>query len=120
MEEWRVSIIPKYEVSSLGNVRLTNTKKQLMPFYQNKYLAIGQHPRYKVHRLVCFAFHGTPASESLVVDHIDENRTNNASSNLRWVSRGENAKPRSEENIMKCRMGAMITNNRRWGTPVSV
>ncbi len=43
-----------------------------------------------VHRVVAFAFCGTPNSSNLVVDHIDTNRCNNRSSNLRWLTRLEN------------------------------
>ncbi len=43
-----------------------------------------------VHRVVCSAFHGPPPTEQHVVDHIDTNRANNHSLNLRWVSRLEN------------------------------
>ena len=43
-----------------------------------------------VHRIVAFAFLGTPESEKLVVDHIDTNRCNNRPENLCWVTRLEN------------------------------
>jgi hypothetical protein len=39
---------------------------------------------YKVHQLVCKAFHGLPPGENFTVDHIDRNRQNNKSSNLKW------------------------------------
>jgi hypothetical protein len=50
-------------------------------------MAISGH---KVHRIVAAAFHGEPPSSSYVVDHIDTNRRNNRSENLRWVTRLEN------------------------------
>ena len=43
-----------------------------------------------VHRIVATAFHGAQPSEKHVVDHIDTNRRNNRSENLRWVTRLEN------------------------------
>ena len=43
-----------------------------------------------VHRIVCTAFHGTPATAQHVVDHIDTNRANNRQENLRWVTKLEN------------------------------
>lgn len=51
------------------------------------YVVIGDQ---RVHRLVAMAFHGMPENESLVVDHIDENRQNNRPENLRWLTRLEN------------------------------
>lgn len=44
----------------------------------------------RVHRIVCTAYHGEPPTAQHVVDHIDTNRANNRSENLRWVTRLEN------------------------------
>ncbi len=51
------------------------------------YMLIGQE---RVHRIVCSAFHGAPVGEKNVADHIDTNRCNNHSDNLRWVTKLEN------------------------------
>lgn len=51
------------------------------------YMFIGQE---RVHRIVCWAFHGEPVGDRNVVDHIDTNRRNNRPENLRWVTRLEN------------------------------
>jgi hypothetical protein len=51
------------------------------------YMYIGSHV---VHRIVAFAFLGSPPSEKHVVDHIDTNRSNNRAENLRWVTRLDN------------------------------
>lgn len=53
----------------------------------SKYMFIASH---SVHRIVAHAFHGDPPSPEHVVDHIDTNRMNNRSDNLRWVTRLEN------------------------------
>ncbi len=50
-------------------------------------MLIGQE---RVHRIVCWAFHGEPIGDRNVVDHIDTNRRNNRPENLRWVTRLEN------------------------------
>lgn len=57
------------------------------PSSHDGYMAISGH---KVHRIVATAFHGEPPNKSYVVDHIDTNRRNNRSENLRWVTRLEN------------------------------
>lgn len=54
---------------------------------QDGYMSIGSK---KVHRIVAFAFLGSPSSEKHVVDHIDRNRANNRVENLRWLSPLEN------------------------------
>jgi hypothetical protein len=44
----------------------------------------------RVHRIVATAFHGAPPTKEHVCDHIDTNKRNNRSENLRWVTRLEN------------------------------
>ena len=45
---------------------------------------------YKVHRLVCEAFHGAPPEGSTVVLHLNEDGTDNRSENIRWGTQKEN------------------------------
>lgn len=45
---------------------------------------------YKVHRLVCEAFHGPAPFEGAVVMHLDEDARNNRPENLAWGSQREN------------------------------
>lgn len=65
---------------------------------------------YKVHRLVCFAFHPIEGKnilkdyDGLQVDHLDGNKTNNHASNLEWVTKEENIKRAYNTNLnKKCR-----------------
>jgi len=44
----------------------------------------------RVHRIVATAFHGEAPTSQHVVDHIDTNRRNNRSENLRWITKLEN------------------------------
>lgn len=48
----------------------------------------GKH--YKVARLVCEAFHGSPPFEGAVCMHLDENGKNNRPENLKWGTQKEN------------------------------
>ena len=45
---------------------------------------------YKIHRLVCEAFHGLPPDDKPIVIHIDEDATNNRPENLKWGTQKEN------------------------------
>lgn len=45
---------------------------------------------FKVHQLICEAFHGPKPFDTAVVLHLDEDPSNNAPENLRWGSRKEN------------------------------
>ena len=49
----------------------------------------GKRKHFKVHRLVCQAFHDNPENK-LDVNHINENKTDNRACNLEWSTRKEN------------------------------
>lgn len=92
MEEiWKKTYIPIWEVSNRGNVRNIKLNKILKPYEYNGYLFVGCNPKHRVHRLVCYAFHGPAPQYATHVDHIDANKTNNSSENLRWVEFFENS-----------------------------
>lgn len=46
---------------------------------------------HKVHQIVCRAFNGLPPESKPFVDHINRNKADNRSLNLRYVDRKENA-----------------------------
>lgn len=45
---------------------------------------------YKVHQLICAAFHGPKPFPKAVVIHLDENALNNRADNLKWGTQKEN------------------------------
>jgi hypothetical protein len=84
-----------YEVSNYGNVRNITTGK-IMKSSLNKdgYYIIDLYHNNKrktflLHRLVGKAFIDNPQNKSMI-DHIDNDRTNNNVNNLRWASNSEN------------------------------
>ena len=52
-----------------------------------------------VHQIVCEAFHGA-CPEGMEVRHLDDNKLNNAASNLQWGTRSENIQDRRTNGIM--------------------
>lgn len=67
---------------------------------------------YKVHRLICEAFHENPNGYP-EVDHIDRNRRNNRPENLRWASRQDNNRNTSSNDRSKARYGINSFEDRK-------
>ena len=103
-----------YQVSNLGNVRRLYVTKKYGSYYQikaksqdkiTKYYHVtltrkdGSQHTENIHRLVAKVFIPNPENKP-EVDHIDTVRTNNHVSNLRWVTRKENAY--NENTIKNC------------------
>jgi transposase-like protein len=94
-ERWRAIDGYGIEVSDLGGVRSSITKKPRKISYANGYKQIGVWHDYTgqgaigIHRLVMFAFAG-PCPAGKEVDHINGIRDDNRLSNLRYVTRSEN------------------------------
>lgn len=78
-----------YQVSNMGNVKSLISNKILKPAKNhNGYLYVcfskqGKHKHHKIHRLVAQAFIDNPNSYP-IINHRDENKTNNCVSNLEW------------------------------------
>lgn len=55
-----------------------------------RFIIIYKGKTYKVARLVCEAFHGSPPEDETYCLHIDENSANNRPDNLKWGTQKEN------------------------------
>ena len=88
----------RYAVSSEGRVKSfysCKKKKRGVPLIKKPgdargYLKVrlGENKSFSIHRLVALAFNANPENKC-EVDHIDGNRTNNRSTNLRWANSSE-------------------------------
>lgn len=102
-EEYRkIEGFEKYSVSNHGNVRNDETEQILKPrlrgvVYPYVCLCIdGIKYTKKIHRLVAQAFCENENNYNQV-DHIDQNKTNNNYTNLRWVSQSQNIRNRKKK-----------------------
>lgn len=77
----------KYAITEDGLVWSYKTNKYLKPHLNNKgYLTVELDTKeFKIHRLLALTYIPNPNNYK-VVHHKDENKTNNALSNLEWVS----------------------------------
>lgn len=106
IEKWKQYKDTNYQVSSLGRVYNTKTKRILKGTYKrNEYHSVqlsinGKTKTVMTHRLVAEMFCENPNNYN-IVDHIDRDKHNNRSDNLRWVSESENCQNIEERNQAK-------------------
>lgn len=103
-EEWKlIDGTEDYYISNLGRYKRITPKgeslrKQSIDKDGYCRLNIG-HKKLRTHRVVAEAF--IPNPDNLpVVDHLDNNKQNNKSSNLEWVTVQENTKRAGEDGLL--------------------
>jgi len=135
-EEWRpVPSIPGVIASSLGRVKFPDCSAAMpngnireyktKPVFGSKrkssktarheyYGVLYRGKNYKIHRLVCEAFHGVPVGDRTFVLHADDNALNNKPENLSWGTQKENLNASGFIEYCKSRTGenSPIAKNR--------
>lgn len=85
-----------YYVSNLGNIYSSSRGKKMIPYEKNGYYfthlySKGKSRNVYMHRLVAEHFVDNPNNLDFV-NHINENKKDNAYTNLEWVTRSQNLK----------------------------
>ena len=104
--EWRGSILPDYEVSECGDLRLRKNKSNMLAgkilkgwidkdgYREYKIHINGRGVTFYAHRLVLTAFLGPQPTPSHQCAHWDGDPINNHYTNLRWATPAENSADR--------------------------
>jgi hypothetical protein len=106
-----IPLIPGAKANSCGAIKLPDTEAQMpnggVRSYKTKWVfgvkrrasktarheyygILYRGKNYKVHRLVCEAFHGKAPFDGAVVIHLNENALDNRPINLKWGTQKEN------------------------------
>jgi hypothetical protein len=113
-----------YQVSNFGNVLSLNYKKtgkkSLLQFgyvrgYQQVYLSkLGKRKTISIHQLVAITFlNHKPCGFKIVVDHINNDKTDNRVENLQLITNRENCS-KDQKNKSSIYSGVHILNNNKW------
>lgn len=117
-EVWKeIKDFNKYQISNFGRVK-NNFGKILKPQLRHGYYDIGLYNKkyklspklIKIHRLVAEAFLPNPNNYS-IVNHKDENKTNNNVNNLEWCTQKYNVNYGKRNNKIRKRVLQFDLNN---------
>lgn len=72
-----------------GSLRIYGGQPTYGQWDGKRFIYVLKKKTYKVHRLICEAFHGTPKPGQVCM-HLDENSKNNSPTNLAWGTQKEN------------------------------
>ena len=87
-----------------GYADTSSTKRAGSP--DRKILRVASLRRtFKIHQLVCEAFHGPKPFPNAIVLHLDENPANNKPQNIRWGTRKENQRFPKVQEAFRARTG---------------
>lgn len=109
-EEWR--LVGRFKVSSMGRAMIQKNRNKRpedpdswhpiftpRPVGSSPYARLG---KSLFHTMVAKAFLGDPPNAKLTVDHINQNRSDNRVSNLRWASNKEQLQNRTVTKKASC------------------
>lgn len=132
-EEWRD--IPdyegKYQASSLGRlkslIKHNGTNERILTqcisrrYYQVNLYLNGKMKTVEVHKLVAITFlNHTPCGMELVVDHIDTDKFNNCSSNLRIVPNRVNTNKKHLKSTSEYTGVSWDKNSNKWKSNINI
>jgi hypothetical protein len=126
MEYRKIKGYENYEVSENGDVRNIKTGRIMKPYLQQGYYRVSLIKSKNVkkseaiHRLVAIAFIPNKDNKP-IIDHINQNKSDNNKSNLRWSTYKENAnnvdliKRRQKTDRIKFKIGLLFCENiKKW------
>ncbi|WP_262265472.1 HNH endonuclease signature motif containing protein [Microvirga yunnanensis] len=105
IEIWKpVPFLPEFQASSWGRVMMTPWQRPMPKggvkteggkplvgqWDSSRYIIVFRGKTYKVHQMVCAAFHGEKPFPEAMVLHEDENSRNNRPENLLWGTAKQN------------------------------
>lgn len=90
--EGRIMVAPYYGAMPRGGVRPYGGQPTFGVWSKMdaRFIVVYKGKSYKVHQLICEAFHGERPFSGAVVMHLDENAANNRADNLSWGTQKEN------------------------------